>query len=102
MLRGKVAIITGGASGIGLATVQEFCQQGAQVVVADVDEVNGQRLVSSMNVASSATAGASPQAVFVKADVSSGSDCQQIVDAAMQTYGRIDVLFNNAGIQVRV
>lgn len=88
---GKVAIVTGGGSGIGRATSVLYAREGAKVVVVDVVEPDGQETVRSIT-------GAGGQAVFVRADVGRAEDCQAMVDAAVREYGRLDIAFNNAGI----
>jgi NAD(P)-dependent dehydrogenase (short-subunit alcohol dehydrogenase family) len=91
-LKGKVAIVTGGASGIGRAAVGLFAEEGAAVVAADVDDVAGQELAGAMAAAGHAVS-------FVHADVSSEADVAAMVHLALNHYGRLDVLFNNAGIE---
>jgi NAD(P)-dependent dehydrogenase (short-subunit alcohol dehydrogenase family) len=90
-LQGKSAIITGAASGIGRATALLFAREGASVLLADLNEANGielQRTISS-------TGG---QAEFARADVTVAVDCERVVQRALQLFGRINILFNNAGI----
>lgn len=88
LLKGKVAVITGGASGIGLATVELFARAGAQVVVSDVDEEGGTALALRLG----------EDVTFKKTDVSDAEQVQQLVDFAVERYGGLDVMFNNAGI----
>jgi NAD(P)-dependent dehydrogenase (short-subunit alcohol dehydrogenase family) len=90
-LAGRVALITGGASGIGRATALLFAREGAAVSVADLDEV-GARAVAQMIV------GRGGQAIFVRCDVSRAADCHRAVQQTVQTLGGLDILFNNAGI----
>ena len=90
-LAGKVALITGGASGIGRATAHLFAQEGAAVVVADVNQEAGKRVVEEI-----ARAGGS--AFFEAIDVTVAADCRRLVESAIRELGHIDVLFNNAGI----
>jgi NAD(P)-dependent dehydrogenase (short-subunit alcohol dehydrogenase family) len=89
---GKVALVTGGANGIGRATALAFAKSGAKVVVVDRDRAGGE-----------ATAGIIRQqggaALFVAADVTKSADVQAYVKAALDTYGRIDCFHNNAGIE---
>ncbi len=91
-LDGKVAIVTGGASGIGRAAVELFAAEGATVIVADVNDRDGQALVDEL--ASRDCAGA-----YVHADVSNERDVAAMIHLALAQYGRLDVLFNNAGIE---
>jgi NAD(P)-dependent dehydrogenase (short-subunit alcohol dehydrogenase family) len=88
LLAGKVAIVTGGASGIGRGTVDRFVEEGAQVVIADTDAVRGQQIAVEM--------GAS--VAFKRTDVSSPEEVQAAVDFAVAHFGGLHVLFNNAGI----
>ncbi|MDI7276073.1 MAG: glucose 1-dehydrogenase [Anaerolineae bacterium] len=90
-LSGKVAIVTGGASGIGRATAQLFAREGAKVVVADVDRGAGEETAQEIRVAGG-------EATFVQADVSDAAQVQRMVETALERYGGIDVLFNGAGI----
>ncbi|PYV12572.1 MAG: short-chain dehydrogenase [Acidobacteria bacterium] len=88
-LKNKVAIVTGAASGIGQATAELFGEEGAKVVVADVDPKGGDATVRKIR-----DKGGS--AHFVQADISKEKDAQKISDEAVKTFGRIDVLVNNA------
>jgi NAD(P)-dependent dehydrogenase (short-subunit alcohol dehydrogenase family) len=90
-LQSKVAIVTGAASGIGRATALLFGREGAAVIGIDLDETGGRQLAAEI----SASGG---RAIFVKADVSQSKDCKRAVEKAVADFGRIDVLFNNAGI----
>ena len=87
----KVAVITGGASGIGAATVKRFCAEGAAVVIADLNDAGGRELVESI----AATGG---RATFQRTDVTAEADIRAAIDRAVTTYGRLDVIFNNAGL----
>ena len=89
-LRGRVALVTGAASGIGKATSILFAREGAAVVLVDVWE-EGRATEGEI-------VGAGGQARFVRADVSRALDCVSAVEEAVQSFGRLDVLFNNAGI----
>jgi NAD(P)-dependent dehydrogenase (short-subunit alcohol dehydrogenase family) len=91
---GKVALITGGANGIGRATALRFAQAGASVVVCDVQEEEGQETVSLIEEAGG-------RGLFLRCDVTSAGDCEAAVDKTVETFGGIDVLFNNAGITRR-
>jgi NAD(P)-dependent dehydrogenase (short-subunit alcohol dehydrogenase family) len=85
-LDGKVAVITGAASGIGRASARKFAAEGAQVVVADLDKDGGTALAEEIG------------GLFVRADVTSADDVQAMYAAAIERFGGLDVLFNNAGI----
>jgi NAD(P)-dependent dehydrogenase (short-subunit alcohol dehydrogenase family) len=85
-LEDKVAVITGGASGIGEASVRLFAAEGAEVVVADVQDERGVRLASELG------------AEYVHADVTREEDVEAAVSRAVDTFGRLDCMFNNAGI----
>ena len=90
-LEGKVALITGSASGIGREAALLFAREGARIVVVDVQEEAGRAAVGEVE-----TAGG--EACFVRADVSKAGDCERMVTTAETTFGKLDVLFNNAGI----
>jgi NAD(P)-dependent dehydrogenase (short-subunit alcohol dehydrogenase family) len=90
-LEGKVAIVTGGASGIGRAAALALARQGARLLVADVDTDGGQATVQAIIAAGGA-------ATFVRTDVSSAAEVMAMVECAVATYGRLDCAFNNAGI----
>ncbi|GAA2771832.1 SDR family NAD(P)-dependent oxidoreductase [Nonomuraea dietziae] len=92
-LEGKIAIVTGGASGIGRATALTFARAGARVVVADIDGPGAEATVEQI----AAVAG-DKAAVAVRADVSDSDDCRRIVQTALDAFGALHVLFNNAGI----
>ncbi len=87
-LSGKVAIVTGGASGIGRATAELFVEEGAKVVIADLNVAQGEEVAASLG----------PSAVFKRTDVSSADDIQAVVDLAVARFGGLHVMFNNAGI----
>jgi NAD(P)-dependent dehydrogenase (short-subunit alcohol dehydrogenase family) len=89
-LSGKVAIVTGGASGLGLATVELFLQEGARVVIADVDVARGEALEARLGEA----------AAFKRTDVASAEDVQAVVDFAVARFGGLHVMVNNAGLSV--
>ncbi len=90
-LNDKVALITGGSGGIGRETALLFASEGAKVVVVDVNDKAGEQTAQEVNAAGG-------QAVYVHADVSKSADCENMVRVAEQTYGKLNVLFNNAGI----
>ena len=91
-LDGKVALVTGGSSGIGRATAQIFAREGAKVVVADVLVEGGEETVRLIKAAGG-------DAIFVKTDVSRPAEVEAMVKRAVDTYGRLDCAFNNAGIE---
>ncbi|MFD1164530.1 SDR family NAD(P)-dependent oxidoreductase [Sphingobacterium daejeonense] len=88
-LNDKVAIVTGGASGIGKAIVELFVKEGAKVVVADLNEKLGNDLINSLGDA---------DVIFIKADASSAEDNKKIVEAAIENFGALHIAVNNAGI----
>jgi NAD(P)-dependent dehydrogenase (short-subunit alcohol dehydrogenase family) len=90
-LSGKVALITGAASGMGAAAAELFAREGASVVVTDVSADAGEATVAAIRDAGGA-------ATFVRADVARAEDCDAMVRVAMETYGALHVLYNNAGI----
>ena len=85
-LEGKVAVITGGCSGIGLATVKRFAEEGARVVIGDVDDERGSIVADQVS------------GTFVHTDVTSKAEVETLFATAHDTYGAVDVAFNNAGI----
>ena len=87
-LAGKVAIVTGGAGGIGRAAVERFVAEGARVVIADIDEGRGEELASELG----------DGVAFQRTDVSNVDDVQGAVDLAVEQFGGLAVMFNNAGI----
>ena len=90
-LEGKVIIITGAASGMGRAASILFAKEGAKVIAADIDEVQGKKTVEAVR----SNGG---NATFVKCDVTKLEDTQNVVKEAVKTYGKLDGLYNNAGI----
>lgn len=93
-LEGKVAIITGGAHGIGKATVKLFARHGAAVVIADVDDAAGSSLAKSL----SSSQPPSTAVAFICCDVSVEADVENLVNQTVARFGRLDVMFNNAGV----
>ena len=85
-LAGRVAVITGGASGIGLATAKRFAAEGAMVVIGDLDEAAGLAAADQLDC------------LFVKVDVTDEDEVNNLFDTAYLTYGSVDIAFNNAGI----
>ncbi|KAK8685631.1 hypothetical protein V6N13_041630 [Hibiscus sabdariffa] len=89
-LEGKVALITGGASGIGESTTRVFIKHGAKVLVADIQDELGQSLCKQLGT---------PETInYIHCDVTSESDVRNAVDLAVSKYGTLDIMFNNAGI----
>ncbi|CAI0391479.1 unnamed protein product, partial [Linum tenue] len=93
-LAGKVAIITGGASGIGESTVRLFVRHGAKVVVADIQDDLGQSLCGQL--------GTKDVVSYVHCDVTNDAHVRDAVDLAVSRYGKLDIMYNNAGISGRV
>jgi NAD(P)-dependent dehydrogenase (short-subunit alcohol dehydrogenase family) len=93
-LEGKVALVTGGASGIGRATALTFAREGAKLVIADLHEEGGQQTVHMITE----TGG---DAMFVQVDVTQATDVEAMISKAVETYGRLDCAHNNAGISGR-
>jgi NAD(P)-dependent dehydrogenase (short-subunit alcohol dehydrogenase family) len=91
MLKDKVALITGGSSGIGRAVALAWAREGAKVVVSDVDRGGGEETVGQVR-----TAGG--EAIFIAADVGKPEECEALVRGAVEKFGRLDIACNNAGI----
>jgi NAD(P)-dependent dehydrogenase (short-subunit alcohol dehydrogenase family) len=91
-MEGKVALITGGSSGIGKATAQAFIKQGAKVVIADISEETGEQVVRDLKQGGG-------EALFVRTDVSDAAAVEAMVRKTVDTFGRLDYAFNNAGIE---
>jgi NAD(P)-dependent dehydrogenase (short-subunit alcohol dehydrogenase family) len=85
-LDGRVAVVTGGGSGIGLASVRRMAGEGARIVVADIDATSGEAAAKEVD------------GLYVRTDVTSEDDVRALFDAAHETYGAVDIAFNNAGI----
>lgn len=90
-LNGKVAIVTGASSGIGRSVAQLYAQNGLKVIVSDVNDAGGAETVQLIQQAEG-------QAAYIHTDVASAADCEKLVNFALETYGRLDVACNNAGI----
>jgi NAD(P)-dependent dehydrogenase (short-subunit alcohol dehydrogenase family) len=90
-LLNKVALITGGNSGIGRATALLFAREGAKVAITGRDEERGKRVVEEIRDSSGT-------AVFIRSDVRFARECRQAVDETLRQFGRLDILFNNAGV----
>ncbi len=87
-LAGKVAVVTGGANGIGRATVELFVAEGARVVIADLDEAAGEALASELG----------DSATFHRTDVGDRASIESLIEVAISRFGAVDVMYNNAGI----
>lgn len=90
-LTGKVAVVTGAASGIGEATARLFAYEGASVLLADINDERGRRLTEEIRASGG-------RAVYTHADVASETDVKAMIDAAVAEFGRLDSVFNNAGL----
>jgi NAD(P)-dependent dehydrogenase (short-subunit alcohol dehydrogenase family) len=89
---GKVALVTGGGSGIGKATALAFAKAGAKVVVCDIDVNSGELTVQDIEAAGG-------HGIFIKADASKSQDVQAMIEKTVEAYGQLDCAFNNAGIE---
>jgi len=92
-LTGKVAVITGGASGMGLATAHRFLAEGARVVVADYNAANGEAFLAAVT-----EWGTAARARFVRTDVAAEADIEAMVATAVTEFGQLDIVYNNAGV----
>lgn len=90
-IKNKVAIITGGASGIGFAIAKAFARAGASVVISDLDAGAGERAATELQELR--------PALFVKTDVADGGEVRRLVSSTIEAFGRVDILVNNAGLQ---
>lgn len=93
-LEGKVAVISGGASGIGLGTAKRLTEFGARVAILDINDETGAEAIREIHSIGG-------EAMYAKCDVRNLKDCKSAIDAVIKKLGKIDVLFNNAGIAVR-
>ena len=92
LIEGKVALVTGGGTGIGRATALVFAREAATVVVSDLNVESGEGTAKAINEAGG-------QSIFVKSDASKEDDIKDLIDQVVSTYGRLDCAFNNAGIE---
>lgn len=92
-LENKVAVVTAAASGMGLATAELFAREGASVVLADINEVDGERVAAGIRERGE-------RALFVRTDVGEADDIERLIERAVEEFGRIDVLFNGVGINM--
>lgn len=88
-LEGKVAIVTGGSGGFGLGIVTKFTQEGAKVVIFDINAEGGKKAQA-----------ANPGSVFVQGDVSVRKDWEKALETALKEFGKLDIVVNNAGILI--
>jgi len=92
-LEKKVAIVTGGANGMGRSTVIRFLEEGANVIIADYNEVNGKETLCEIE-----KNGHADSVRFIKTDVSKESDIKEMIECASDNFGQLDIIFNNAGV----
>ncbi len=92
-LEGKVAAITGGASGMGRATALRYLEEGASVIIGDLNAENG-----AMTVKVAEQAGFGDRIAFAQGDVAEEVDVRELVETAVASFGRLDIMFNNAGV----
>jgi len=95
-LQGKVAIVTGGGSGFGEGIAERFAEEGAKIVVNDIDDANGKRVAGKIEKAQG-----QGSAVYIRADVAANGEVKAMVDACLARFGRLDIMVNNAGITHR-
>lgn len=91
-LDGKVGIVTGSASGIGLAIAEAFAKEGANLTIADLNEEGGKEVEEGIQKLGR-------DALFVKTNIAKREDCKRLIDQTVKRFGRIDILVNNAGLQ---
>ena len=94
-LKDKIAVITGSGKGLGEAMALLFSREGAKIVVFDIDEPAGRETVEQIQQQGG-------EAIFVHGDVSNPDDAVRLIDAAVDAYGRVDVLVNNAGMSTSI
>jgi NAD(P)-dependent dehydrogenase (short-subunit alcohol dehydrogenase family) len=90
-VKGKVALVTGAALGIGKACALKLAEEGAQVVVTDIKEEEGQQVVAAIKAAKG-------DAIFIRHDAASEDGWKQVIETTLKTYGKLDILVNNAGV----
>src|SRR5260221_13597295 len=95
-LAGKVAIVTGGGSGFGEGIAKRFAEEGAKIVVNDIDDAGGQRVTSEIEKAHG-----QGSAIYVRGDVARNDEVKALVDACVARFSRLDIMVNNAGISHR-
>ncbi|MFC1861099.1 glucose 1-dehydrogenase [Chloroflexota bacterium] len=93
-VKGKVAIVTGGAGGLGKADARLLAKEGAKVVVTDIDEAGGKSVVEEIKSDGG-------EAIFIKHDVTSESDWSEVIEKTLAEYGKLDIMVNNAGVLMR-
>ena len=94
LLQGKVAIITGAATGIGQCAARLFAEEGAKVVIADINDKDGEETARGIREQGE-------EAIFVHADLASVSDTEAMIESAVQAYDRLDIFWHNAGRALR-
>jgi NAD(P)-dependent dehydrogenase (short-subunit alcohol dehydrogenase family) len=94
-LKGKIALVTGGSSGIGRAAAQLFSREGAKVVIADINVEGGEETVKDISSAGG-------EACFVRTDISKSAEVEALIKKIIEIYGRLDCAYNNAGILVKM
>lgn len=92
-LQNKIAVITGSGGAIGSVTAKRFAREGAKVVITDINVEGGQKTVKDIQAGGG-------EAIFIEADITKVSECQKMIRMTVDTFGRVDVLFNNAGIEL--
>jgi NAD(P)-dependent dehydrogenase (short-subunit alcohol dehydrogenase family) len=93
-LAGKVSVVSGGASGIGFGTARKLAEFGSSVAILDINEINGRTAATKLEQTGS-------KVIFIRCDVRNADDCRKAIEQVVEAFGRIDVLFNNAGVAVR-